>query len=250
MQQATDYSVYELSLKERIEYGALGLVLAGVIAYVFYRSVIVFIPLGIAAVILFPIYEKGQLQLKRRRRLMSEFREGITILSSTLSAGYSMENAMRESEAQLCMLLGDDAMIVREFEYINSRVSTNIPIEVAWQEFADRSDIEDIRNFVQVIKVAKRSGGDFKAIIAASADTIGDKIQIKEEITTHTAAKRLEQKIMDVIPLVIVIYIDATSPGFFDGMYSGLTGRIIMSACLAVYILAIYISGKILRIEV
>ena len=250
VQQAIDYSVYILSIREWIQYGAAGAALAGIIAYVFYRSVIAFVILAVPAAILFPVYMRRDLLMKRRRRLASEFREGITVLASCLAAGYSMENAMKESTEELAQLLGRDAIITQEFEQISSRVGVNTPIEVCWQDFADRSGIDDIRNFVQVIKVAKRSGGALNGIIARSADTIGDKIQIKEEIITMTAAKRLEQKIMNVIPIAIVVYIDTTSPGFFNMMYSGLLGRIIMTVCLAVYIAAIYISGRILEIEI
>ena len=246
----TDYTVYELNAKEWIRYGLTGIALAGIAAYVFYRNVIVFVVLAIPAAILYPLYKKKDLFLERKRRLSGEFREGITVLASSLAAGYSMENAMQESADELKLLLGADAMIVKEFNYINHRVSMNVPIETAWQEFADRTGIDDIRNFVQVIKVAKRSGGEINAIIMRTADTIGDKIQIKEEIITQTSAKLFEQKVMSVIPAAIVIYIDTTSPGFFSVMYEGLPGRMIMSVCLAAYIAAIMIARHILDIEV
>jgi len=228
----------------------MGIAGAGIIAYIFYRSWIAFVILAVPAAILFPQYKRRELLYKRRRRLAVEFREGITVLSSSLAAGYSMENAMAESEGELRLLFGDNSIIVQEFNAINSRINMNIPIEVGWQEFADRSGLDDIRNFVQVIKVAKRSGGELNAIIAHSANTIGDKIQIKEEIITMTAAKSFEQKIMTVIPIAIVLYIDFTSPGFFDWLYSCLAGRAIMTVCLLVYIAAIVLSAKILRIEI
>ena len=92
--------------------------------------------------------------------------------------------------------------------------------------------------------------GEIVSIIAHTADTIGDKIHIEDEIRTMTAAKRFEQKIMNAIPIGIVLYIEFTSPGFFDSMYASIGGRAIMTACMAVYIAAIYLSGKILDIEI
>ena len=246
----TDYTVYELSISEWFRYGAAGILAAGVMAYVFYRSWIVFAVLAVPAAVLYPLYKRKELYSARRRKLSTEFREGITVLASALSAGYSMENAMVESAEELKLLFGNGSMIVHEFEYINHRVGMNIPIEVAWQEFADKSGTDDIRNFAQVIRIAKRSGGELTSIIMRTADTIGDKIQIKEEIMTQTSAKRLEQKIMSVIPVLIVIYIDVTSPGFFNVMYEGLPGRIIMTVCLAVYIAAVIIGRRILEIEI
>ena len=245
----TDYREYKLSAREWITYGAVGVAAAGVVAYVFYRSIWVFIvlaPLGA----LYPLMKRKGLAAKRSAELASQFREGITVLSSDLAAGYSMENAMREAASELRLLYGDSSMIVGEFEYINHRVSMNVPVERAWDEFAVRSGLDDVRNFARVIKVAKRSGGDMGEIIQWTSDVIGDKIKVTDEIRTMTAAKRLEQKVMNIVPVGIVIYIDATSPGFFDMMYTTMLGRVIMTVCLGVYAAAVVISGRILDIEV
>jgi len=79
---------------------------------------------------------------------------------------------------------------------------------------------------------------------------IGDKVQVKEEILTLTASKRFEQNIMNLIPLIIVLYIDRTSPGFFTLMYTTIIGRIVMTGCLLFYLIALKLSWKILNIEV
>lgn len=77
-----------------------------------------------------------------------------------------------------------------------------------------------------------------------------DRSQVKEEIRTMTASVRFEQKVMSAIPFLMIIYIDWTSPGFFGVMYETILGRLIMSGCLAVYLLSCYLSGKILDIHV
>lgn len=52
------------------------------------------------------------------------------------------------------------------------------------------------------------------------------------------------------IPFAIVLYIDFTSPGFFEIMYSALPGRLVMTACLVMYAGAAVLSKRILEIEV
>ena len=245
----TDYRIYRLSFSEWILYGGFGVMCAAAASYVFYRSFAVFLvfaPVGA----LYPLLKRKELINRRKARLLSEFREGISALSSALSAGFSLENSMKESEAEMWMIYGSGSLIAAEFAYINHRVGMNIPVEQAWEEFAERSNEDDVRNFAGVVKVAKRSGGEIVSIIAHTADTIGDKIHIEDEIRTMTAAKRFEQKIMNAIPIGIVLYIEFTSPGFFDSMYASIGGRAIMTACMAVYIAAIYLSGKILDIEI
>jgi len=126
----------------------------------------------------------------------------------------------------------------------------NIPIEKAFEDFGERSKIDDIRNFARVLKIAKRSGGELISIINHTSGVINDKIRIKEEILTLTAAKRFEQKIMNLFPFAIVLYIDTSSPGFFRVMYSTIPGVVMMSVCLIGYVFAIYMTSKILSIEV
>ena len=84
----------------------------------------------------------------------------------------------------------------------------------------------------------------------AERRVIRDKIQVQEEIQTMTAARIFEQKIMNGIPFGMILYIDFTSPGFFDIMYGTWMGRLIMTLCLAFYMGAVMLSGKILDIEI
>lgn len=243
------YGEYRLSVSEWFRYICEAAGIAAAAAYVFYRSLPVFF-FCIPFMIWFPLYKKKDLILLRKRKLLLQFREALSVLAGALSAGYSMENALLESVRELELLYGRDGLIVREFAYMSHLVSMNIPVEKAMDEFSERAGLDDIRNFARVLRIAKRSGGEIVPIISHTADVIGDKVQVKEEIMTITAAKRFEQSIMNLIPLFIVIYIDRTSPGFFTPMYTTIAGRAVMTVCLLAYAFALRLSWKILDIEV
>ena len=131
-----------------------------------------------------------------------------------------------------------------------SKVRLNRTFEEAFGDLAVRSGLEDIRNFAEVFLAARRSGGELMKIISRTADIIGEKIRIQEDILTATASRRLEQRFMSAIPFLIVFYIELTSPGFFGILYTTLTGRLLMTACLAVFLAAQAVSKRILEIEV
>src|SRR5699024_4550984 len=101
-----------------------------------------------------------------------------------------------------------------------------------------------------VFNAARRSGGDLVAIIDHTAGVIRDKAQVKEEIANMTAAKRLEQRIMNMIPFFLIFYIDRASLGFFDMIYGTAAGRILMTICLGVYGIAFWLAKRILDIPV
>ena len=57
--------------------------------------------------------------------------------------------------------------------------------------------------------------------------------------------KRLENKVMCIVPFFILLYMDITSKGYFDILYHNLPGIIIMTICMAVYIMAYLMAEKI-----
>lgn len=97
----------------------------------------------------------------------------------------------------------------------------NLTFEDALGDFAARSGLDDVKNFADVFLAARKSGGELMRIITRTAEIIGEKIRIQEEILTATASKRMEQRIMSGIPVLIVIYIELTSPGvLWDSVYN------------------------------
>ncbi len=198
---------------------------------------------------IFP-YEKKQKKKKRYHRLEEEFKETLITLSALLRAGYSLENAMKTAKGEMELLYGTNSLMVKELCYLCDQLSINIPVEIAWKDFASRSGVEEIFHFAQVTGIAKKSGGDLSLIMCQTAEVIRDKMQVKEEIKTITASKRFEQKIMNLIPLFVILYVELSTPEYFNQMYNTFFGKIIMTGCLFVYAFSFYLAQKILSIKV
>ena len=247
--QVKDYNVYNYSLLEWCKYACIAFLYIALISYVFYRNIYVFLFLSPFS-LFYPRFKKKSLIQKRKKTLEAEFKEAILVLASLLSAGFSIENAVIEAVVVLRLLYDKELLIIKEFEYIQHRIYMKIPVEKAFEELGEKSHVEDIKNFARVLKLAKRSGGELVSIINHTANIIHDKIRIKEEIVTMTTAKRFEQKIMNLFPIFIILYVDLTSPGFFTVMYTTFIGKAAMSICLLLYIFAMYISDRLLNIEV
>ncbi|RKW44338.1 MAG: type II secretion system protein F, partial [Lachnospiraceae bacterium] len=243
--QVKDYNVYNYSLLEWCKYTCIAFLYIALISYVFYRNIYVFLFLSPFS-LFYPKFKKKSLIQKRKKTLEAEFKEAILVLASLLSAGFSIENAVKEAVVELRLLYDKEVLIIKEFEYIQHRIYMKIPVEKAFEELGEKSHVEDIKNFARVLKLAKRSGGELVSIINHTANIIHDKIRIKEEIVTMTTAKRFEQKIMNLFPIFIILYVDLTSPGFFTVMYTTFIGKAAMSICLLLYIFAMYISDRLL----
>lgn len=244
-----NYEIYELSKKEWLLYGGQGVLYLAVLSFVFYRSLFIFL-MFLPAGVCYPLFIKKDLKKKRTELLNLQFKDAILSLAAGLRAGYSVENAFAVSLEEVNRVHGEDSMISKEIRLLLQKTRMNLTFEEALESFAERSGLEDVKSFADVFLAARRSGGGLMKIIARTAEIIGEKIRVQEDIITATAAKRMEQKVMSVIPVLIVFYMELTSPGFFDILYTTAVGRIIMTICLAVYFGASYMARMFMEISV
>ena len=105
-------------------------------------------------------------------------------------------------------------------------------------------------DFSEVFLIAKAHGGNISKIIGNTINVINDKIEVKLEIDTVTASKRFEQKLMNLLPFLIIIYMNISSSSFLKSLYTTLEGRMLMTFALVVYFFSIKVSKQILTIEV
>lgn len=232
-----------------LKYAAAGAALAVGIGELFYRSltaVVFFSPL----ILLVPVQMRGVLAEQRKERLAGQFRDGLLAAAGALSAGYAVDNAWWEAANEMAVVYGEDGEITREFRAIHRKIRMNRTSEEAVEDLAERSGIPEIRQFADVYIAARRTSGNLGPILQETADLLGRRLAVKEEIRTLAAAKRLEQNIMSVMPAAILLYVNLGNPGFTDPLYQGLAGRGIMTCCLAVYGLAIWMGRKILSVEI
>ena len=171
-------------------------------------------------------------------------------MTAQLIAGYSIENSLVEVYRELSQLYGKESYICKETKILIIKLRLNITIENAIENFAIRSGIEDIKLFSEIISIAKRSGGDLIKIVKNAANSISRKIETEREIKVIINSKKYEQMIMNIIPIGIIVYVRLTSPNMMSIMYNSITGRIVMSVCLMIYVFAFFLGYKISKVEI
>ncbi len=235
-----------LSLEEKIRLISKSIVVVILLDYCFYRSFWSVIPLCIPGV-LFYREEKKDLLHKKKEEIRQQFKEMLYLVVSGQKAGYSVENAFLNSYEDLVNLYGEESAICRILSEIKIGMENHRPLADLWKTIGIRTDIVEIREFAEVFAIAKLSGGNMTAILENTAEILGNKAETKIEIDILLSARKLEQKIMNVMPLGLILYVEMTSPGYFDGMYHALSGIVIMTICVVIYIGA-YIMGRRLAV--
>lgn len=245
-----NYDAYCMSNREKLIYFGLAGVFVWIVSFVFYQNIFISLLLTPMGLIYLPVKRKEIIK-KRREELNMQFKEMLYSVSSSLGAGRSIESAFIDAIKDLSISYPEgDAYIIKELECIKRRLTLNETIESALEDLANRSKIEDIKSFVDVFKTCKRTGGNLVQVIRNTSDIIGDKISTRQEIDTILAQRKFEQKVLNVLPIVMIFILSSTSPEFMEPIFNSIAGRATMTVSVILLGIAYFISKKVMDIEV
>ena len=223
--------------------------ITGVIMLLFYRSfwAVVWLP-----VVGFFVLRQTKIDgiEKANSDLQSEFLHGIGVLNGALQAGFSMENAWKEVEMETRILHGESSLFYMELKEMNRKVAHNAPLEKLFLDFAYKSKLEDIMQFAELLEFGKRSGGNWKQIIDVTVSQMTEQQEARKQIEVMVAEKKMEQQIMNVVPLGLLAFLQFTAWDYMSVMYHNLFGVICMTIFGAGYAGAIFLSQRILKVQV
>jgi len=218
---------------------------AGFLAYFFYRSAWAFFPMLLPAGV-YILWEQKKNENQKNRRLLQQFGECILSVASSVKTGYAAENAFLESMKDMEMMYGEGAEILEELKLLQGGLASHVSLEKLLHDMGERTRLEEVREFAEIFTITKRNGGSLAGVIRMTAQEISGRMLLEEEMRTALASKRLEQKIMNVIPFLLVLYLELTTPGYFDIFFRDFSGMALMTGFLIWYIAAYGLSEYIL----
>ena len=244
-----DYSVYYMKPLERLFYILLAAAGLFALGWIFYQNVILSALLALLS-LAYPPLRTRQIIAKRRQQLTLQFKDMLYSLSSAIGAGNSVERAMAATLEDMERQYSEEAYIVKELGLICSKLEMNQNIEDLFADLGRRSGIGDIRTFANIFEISKRTGGNLIQIIRQTSTVIAEKIETKTEIDTLLAEKKMEQKVLTVMPIGLVYMLTVTTGGFMDPIFTTLIGRGIATLGLALIMVGFLWGKKLTDIEV
>lgn len=260
-----NYKVYKMSKSERMLYTCIVFAAGAVLGYLFYGglgkdvygnatkvtyicNVAVSAITGIVAVKLaLPVIAQSRKE-KRQHDLKMQFRDMLDSLATSLNSGKNVVDSFQSVNQDLKMQYEDNAYILQELKVILAGLHNNINMETLLEDFGRRSGVEDIESFANVFRICYRQGGNLKEVIRNTHSIIHDKMEIESEIKTMVATNNLQQKIMIVIPILLIALIKAMSPEFAAN-FTTPTGIFATTFAIVMFVIAYFTGKSILNIK-
>ena len=233
-------------IKYYITYGGL----FSFIGYMLFKNI--FISLLFCSISIFyrKEYERTVSQ-KNKERLLEEFKDFLYSISTSISAGRQMENAIYDARDNLQLIYDNDSEILSEIQkIINGMEESKLPCHILLREFAERSGLDEIRSFYDVYITCRSTGGDIDRAIMKTCEILVNKTVLKRELKKTLAQKKYESKILIILPLIIIVILNLVSPDYLAPLYDTLTGRIVMTTALSGMAISWFINKKITEIRI
>lgn len=193
---------------------------------------------------------QAERKVKAEEQFRKMFREWILLLASSLSAGYSVENAFGQSFRELKLMFPKGGLMLDELKEMLAKAENNQRPEILLQELAQRYPLEEVKSFTEIFCTARKSGGSLNMVIRSTAAQMAEVMDTRREIATILAAKVYEQKIMTLMPAAVLLYVRIGSGEFLEGLYHNPTGIFVMTVCLGIYIGAYLLGKRMVQFEI
>jgi tight adherence protein B len=234
--------------KDRLLYGGAAGLSGFLATMIFYQNVIAAGIVGVLLCIVYPELCRKTLAEKKKRKLVREFREILSSMITALRAGRSLERALEA--------VGEDMdpevtpLLYPEWMRMLGRLQVNVSAEHGLKELAYTCGIEEIESLAETIEISKKSQGDLIRVMENTAALLRDKIEMQEEVHVMLAKKRLEQRIINIMPFAVLGMLLLISPDYLAPLYTSLKGRLIMSSCVLLTAGSLWLSRHIADIEI
>jgi tight adherence protein B len=221
-----------------------------IVGLLFYHNIILAAALSAVA---FPCkrFYTEYLEAKFRAEMDVRVKDLLASASSSFATGRHLTEALVEAKDDLSLIYGDEDAIMRELGAAIERLTVGFePEKTVMFDLAEQLGSGDLRNFTDVYFTCLTTGGDMLSAVRRSSAQIMDKIEIRRGIETVISQKKYETIILAVLPIVIMGFLQLSSPDYMKPLYGTPAGVFVMSAALAVMGFAYVWAQRITNVEV
>jgi tight adherence protein B len=189
------------------------------------------------------LYVKAR-QGSRLAKFDSQIADALVIMSNSLRAGYSFLQAMDMVAKEM------SPPISEEFTSAMKEMSLGSPTESALAALSDRVGSEDLELVVTAVLIQRQIGGNLAEVLDNIAETIRERVKLRQEVKTLTAQGRMSGVIIGVLPAALGVFLYAVNPEYISLLFTHPTGKLMVGLAVFGELIGILVIRKIVAIEI
>jgi tight adherence protein B len=189
----------------------------------------------------------GYLELKHRRRVLA-------IEQQTDAFVLALANALKATpsvaDAFISLVVIVPEPLKSEIDLATKQMRLGCTLEDALLLMANRIGSRVFDTALASILIGQRVGGNLPKILETSAGALRELNRLESMVRSKTASGRIQMWVISIAPAAFVIFFDRTQPHYFDPLTESRTGIIMLAVAIVLWVVAIIVGRKILRIDV
>jgi tight adherence protein B len=217
----------------------LGAVFAGILL-----QNIIFVLLVAAATGAVPYFWVARARRKREQKLHDQLADTLSILASSLRAGYSFLQALDPVSKEI----GDPS--ASEFQRVVAEIRLGRPIDEALIAMATRINSEDLKWAVIAINVQREVGGNLAEVLDIVSNTVRERAYIRRQVQVLSAEGRFSVAILSGLPFAIMLYMVIVNPKYINPLFTTPVGWLLLTVGGSMIAIGIFIMTRMIKIDV
>jgi tight adherence protein B len=221
-----------------------GSALVGAVVATIFLVNIIFIVLVAAVAALFPFFVVRRKQRKRKEALQEQLADTMSILATSLRAGYSFLQALDTVSKEI----GEPS--AHEFQRVVAEIRLGRPIDDALAAMAERIGSDDLRWAVIAINVQRQVGGNLAEVLDIVSNTVRERAYIRRQVRVLSAEGRISIAILTALPILLLVYQAIVNPDYVKLLFNTTPGLVMLIIGGALMGAGIFWMTRIVKIDV
>ena len=149
---------------------------------------------------------------KRSAALVAQLPDALDLLARGLRVGHPLNTSIAAVAKDMADPIGS------EFGTIFDQVSYGDDLVDAFQEFAERVDLEDVHYLAASIGIQHGTGGDLARVIQILSKVVRGRISMRRRILAISSEGRLSAMFLSALPVFIYVFTSVSSPQYYAGV--------------------------------
>jgi len=221
----------------------LCVLIGGTVAAVFMRNLIFVLLIAFLAGLV-PYFWMVRAQKKRGQQLVDQLADTLSILATSLRAGYSFLQALDTVSKEI----GEPS--AGEFQRVVAEIRLGRPIDDAMTAMAVRVGSDDLKWAVIAINVQRQVGGNLAEVLDIVSATVRERAYIRRQVNVLSAEGRISVAILACLPFGIMLYIAIVNGDYIKPLFTTGIGLALLIGGGLWMGLGIFIMTRMIKIDV
>mgnify|MGYP004571085735 FL=1 len=179
-----------------------------------------------------------------KKKIENQLLRGIIIMNNAFKAGNSTIQALKIACDEL------PEPIKGEFSKMYKEMCYGLSVEVVFDRFAKRVDLEEAKYISSSLIILNKTGGNIINVFSSIERTLYDKKKLREEQKSLIVSSDMVVKVLFCLPIIFVGIIYLLSPDYFSVLFNSILGYLVLGIMLIMFIIYVILLRKILKVKV